>query len=459
MAERPNIVVVMGDDHAQWAARCYGNSELITPAMDYLAATGVRMANAFTPTPVCSPARASFWTGLLPSQHGVHDFVRDLDEDSGTRDWLHDTVTLAQLMHDAGYQCALVGKWHCGREDHRPAGFDEWFTSGRQIPAHAGRHTFVHNGRSLELSGPMTQILTDQAIRVLRERDVQRPFFLFVGYSATHSPWSGHPERLVEAYRRCTFRDIPSDVTYPFGRMALESTRPTRVNPREALAQYYAAVTEIDEGLGRLIGELEGQGLRENTLVVYTADHGLNCGHHGIWGKGNGTRPQNMVEESIRIPLIFNLPGTLFAQQVRAEFVDHCDLFATLLEYGGVPLPDAALAYPGRSYLPLLTNSCPVPDWKNEQFGEYGNLRMVRTRTHKLIRRYPDGPSELFDLTTDPRETVNLFGVLGQQEMIDSLTAALNASFARYEDPTKSGLRVHELPRPNRMEAWRDEPG
>ncbi len=451
---RPNVLVVLSDDHGQWASGCYGNRELMTPTMDYLSATGVRMANAFTPTPVCSPARASFWTGLLPSQHGLHDFIRDNGDDSGTREWLRGTVTLAQLLHDAGYTCGLAGKWHCGQEDRRQPGFDDWFTSGRQQPQHDGRRSFVHNDEVVELSGNLTHIVTDQAVRFLRERDRHKPFFLFVGYSATHSPWSDHPERLVHAYRSCRFDDIPRDPTYPFGKMVRESILPTRERPREALAQYYAAVSEIDQGLGRLLDELDSEGLRSTTLVVYTADHGLNCSHHGIWGKGNSTWPQNMVEESIRVPLILNQPGVIFPGQVRSEMVDHCDLFQTLLELVDVPAP--ARSYPGRSFLRLATNTGPVPGWREAQFGEYGNLRMIRTRTHKLVRRYPDGPDELFDLVADPRECRNLFGDPGQRELTDHLTALLDAFFERYEDPEKTGLRVLEQPRPNHTVAWLD---
>lgn len=456
----PNILVVMTDDHGQWAAGCYGNGELRTPTMDYLAETGVRFANAFTPTPVCSPARASFFTGRLPSQHGIHDYLQETDPEVGERDWLADEVTLAQLLGDAGYQTALSGKWHCGRGTRPQAGFDRWFGLDRWQGGHAGAHTYVDQDQPVELTGNKTRIVTDGALAFLRGRDRDRPFFLFVGPIATHSPWADHPERLVGQYRGCTFADIPKDPVYPFGRLAGESRGSSRRDRREALAQYYAAVSEIDEGLGRLVDELDAQGLRERTMVVYTADHGLNCGHHGIWGKGNGTRPLNMVEESIRVPLIVNQPGGLFAGQVRAEPVDHCDLFRTLLDWAGVALPAETLAarrYPGRSFAPLLRGEA-LPDWKDATIGEYGDLRMIRTHRHKLVRRYPDGPHELFDLAADPRETTSLFREPDQRPLIEALTARLDRFFAEHEDPAKSGLRVRELPRHNPVEAWRGEP-
>lgn len=230
MSERPHILVVMSDDHAQWAAGCYGNREIRTPTLDYLAGSGVLMSNSYTPTPVCSPARASFFTGLLPSQHGIHDFIRATDDVTGTRDWLGDTPTLATVLQAAGYRTGLIGKWHCGRDDVPQPGFDTWFSVGRTYPYHGGPHTYCDNGTPLELSGHKTQIITDRAVEFLRAQD-GRPLFLFVGYTATHSPWGNHPERLVDSYRGCAFDDIPHDSAYPFGTLRGEGGEAPRLNP------------------------------------------------------------------------------------------------------------------------------------------------------------------------------------------------------------------------------------
>jgi len=457
MAEKNNIVVIFNDDHAQWALGSYGNRELHTPTLDHLAHTGVQMENAFTPTPVCSPARACFLTGRLASQHGVHDYLASNDAEIHGHNWLQDEITLAQILSQAGYQTALCGKWHLGNDEQPQPGFDHWFSLSGDYPfAHDGSSRYSDNGHLQEISGYETPVITDRAIEFLRQRDQNQPFFLYVGFRATHSPWQGHPERLAAQYRQSAFEDVPPDVAYPFGRQNLESTTYRRSDPREGLAQYYAAVSALDQATGRLLDELDALDLRETTLLVYTSDHGLCCGHHGIWGKGNGTLPLNMVEESIRVPMIFNQPGRLFEQQRRREFVDHVDLFQTLASYAGVEL--AAKGdnyYPGRSFLPMLENSGSLPNWRNEQFGEYGNLRMVRTETHKLVRRYPDGPCELFDLQADPRETVNLFDDLVHQSLVKRLTARIDDYFGACQDPVKSGLRVRELPRHNRSEAWR----
>lgn len=453
----PNILVFLTDDHAQWALPSYGNSEIHAPTLDYLAQTGVQMANAFTPTPVCSPARASFWTGLYPSQHGIHDYLAEHEEDIGARDWMGDKPTLAQYLQQAGYYTGLSGKWHCGRGELHHPGFDYWFSTWRSTARYnALTVRYSDHGNVFDHDGYETQVVTDRAIQFLRQRDQSKPFYLFVSYSTTHSPWVGRPERLVSHYRRATFRDIPNDTIYPFGRLAGESTIPSRFNPREAWAQYYAAVSQVDEMVGRVMDELDALSLRDETLVVYTADHGLNTGHHGVWGKGNGTRPLNMLEESIRIPLIFNHPGGLFGGQVRQEMVNHTDTFMTLLDYAGL-LPQDTAQYPGRSFKPMLTRAEGIAGWPDAYIGEYGNLRAIRTSTHKLVRRYPDGPNHLFDLVNDPRETTSLFDNPAYSDLITALTQRIDSFFEQYQDERNSGLNVRNIPPHNPVEAWRRE--
>lgn len=451
---RPNVLLVLTDDHAQWALGCYGNREIRSPSMDHLAATGVRMINAFTPSPVCSPARASLWTGKVPSQHGVHDYLGDAVVEAAGRPWMKDHVTLADRFHREGYATGLVGKWHLGDSQHRPAGFDYWYIKSGPLAGREGYESpWATAPRDLNRYNPHT--LADHAVHFLRERDQSVPFFLTVGFFATHSPWFGHPERLVDSYRNCSFDDIPSDPVHPFGSLTSEARYVTRDNRNESLAQYYAAVTEVDEQLGRVLDELDSQGATGNTVVVYTSDHGLNTGHHGIWGKGNGTHPYNMVEESIRVPLLIKAPGQSLAGQTRIEPVTHCDLHLTLLDLAGIlPGPEELAPLPGRSFLPLCRGEA-MPDWPQITFGEYGDLRMARSGRYKLIMRFGRGDDELFDLADDPRETCNLATSPAHRSVFDDLRARLTSYFQRYEDPTLSGLRVRDLPRHNIEEDWR----
>ena len=455
MSDAPNIIVFFSDDHAQWALPSYGNREIHAPNLTYLAETGLLMQNAFTPCPVCSPARASFWTGLYPSQHGVHDHLAEDDADVRQTDWLAGMPTLAQRLRDAGYTTALSGKWHCGSGEIPQPGFDFWYSAWRKTPKYDSPvNKYSDQGRVVERRGTDTQIISDAAIDFLRRRDRTNPFFLFVGYAATHNPWINRPERLVERYRRAAFDDIPKDIAWPFGAAGTHPVAPA--DPREALAQYYASVSMIDEGVGRLLDELEAQGARDETLIVYTSDHGLNLGHHGLWGKGNGSQPLNMLDESIRVPLIVNQPGVIAGGTRRAEFVTHCDLHLTLLDVAGTaPAAQAKRSQlPGRSYKPLLLGESGA-DWRNTYIGEYGPTRAIRDRRYKLLRRRDDHDDLLHDLSADPRETVNLIDDDNCRPAAERLRAQLDAFFARYEDAEYSGSRGNDLPIHNRREAWR----
>ena len=221
---------------------------------------------------------------------------------------------------------------------------------------------------------------------------------------------------------------------------------------QETRAQYYAAVSMIDEGVGALLDELDAQQESDNTLVVYTSDHGLNLGHHGIWGKGNGSQPLNMLDESIRVPLICKLPGIIPAGVRRDEFVTHCDLHLTLLDFAGA-LPDDPSDFPGRSFRSILQGE--EADWRDRYFGEYGPTRAIRDRHYKLVKRYAGGENLLHDMLGDPRETVNLIDDPAQQNRVARMTRQLDEFFAQYEAPEHRGTLGDQLPPHNRREAWR----
>ena len=201
--------------------------------------------------------------------------------------------------------------------------------------------------------------------------------------------------------------------------------------------------------MGRILDELANSRALEQTLVVYTADHGHMNGHHGLNGKGNATVPQNFLDDSIHVPCLLSWPERIQAAGGRGEFVDHCDLFATLLdasryEPGDESDPDLEMS-PGRSYLPLL-EGVDLPDWRREQICEYGNARMIRTDTGKLIRRYP-GPNgqfsdEFYDLRSDPREKDNRIEDKNFTDTITALDQSLDEFFKRYEVSALSAVRL-----------------
>jgi choline-sulfatase len=441
-APRPNILVFMSDDHGQWALPCYGNREIVAPTLNWLASTGARFDNAYTPCPVCSPARASFFTGTIPSAHGVHDYIHELGVGQN-HPGIEGQTTLAMRLHEAGYQTGLCGKWHLNHFRRKPAGFDTWFTMAKGTNARFGRQDFYEDDLLVSHYGHQATAITDRSLQFLRERDRQRPFFLFVGYTNTHTPHTGEPDRLVALYDRARFDDVPRepfDECHGFARIPWSE--------KQSLAQYYAAVTMIDEQAGRIVDELQSQQDLDNTLIVYTSDHGHMNGHHGLHSKGNATIPQNFLDESIRVPLLVRWPGQIAAGTVQTQFVDHCDLHATLCDVAGAKTGDG----PGQSLWPVWRHE--TVSWRDWQICEYGNARMIRTEAGKLIRRYP-GPNgsfgdEYYDLRRDPRERCN---VIGQTE-VATLAGKRDESFARYERADRSGRNIATQPVCNSSQPW-----
>ncbi|RME65254.1 MAG: DUF229 domain-containing protein [Caldilineae bacterium] len=459
---QPNILLFLTDDHGQWAAGCYGNSELETPHLDRLAQEGVRFANAFTPCPVCSPARACLLTGRTPSQVGVHDWLQEAVPVIGDFDWLAGEVTLPELLSQAGYHCGLAGKWHLGRSHTTPRGFDWCFSLPRWQGVHNGPYTYHLNGAARTLDGNKSTLITDHALQFLEQTPKDRPFFLNVGYIATHSPYQAeaHDPALTARFQNATFRDIPPYRPHPWHRNEglAGGSDPTPEQMRSRYVGYYAAVSEIDREVGRILAKLEEQGRLDNTIVVYTSDHGCALGHHGFWGKGNSTRPLNMYETSLRVPLLIRWPAALPSGQVATACVDHYDTFQTLCAWAGVDLSRADLAqraYPGRSYAGLVTGQA-GEEWDDTRYGEYGDLRMIRTRTHKFVKRYPTGPHDLFHLAEDPGETLNRAGWESDRAIQEELETRLEAWYARHEASAFSGLAVKFQRVHNRNEAWRD---
>jgi len=571
MPPRPNILVFLTDDHGQWASSPYGNRDLHTPALQHLADHGTRFANAFTPSPVCSPARASFWTGTRPSWHGVHDYIRnggpapqigDPDDAGAKHPGIGDQSTLATALRAAGYRTAIVGKWHAHHKDHFRGDFDHAFVT-HGTNANFGDQPFTANDAALRFfparrasarvptphgyhlahfQGHQTPLITRSAEHFLTdhaEKHASRggsrgssrgssgggsgggsggssgassggssggggePFFLCVGYTETHTPFAGSPPRLVDHYaRHATFADIPPGETPPpgytprWGRVynpnpsaepasagGSSNAHPLTPQHRAELAQYYAAVTHIDENVGRLLDLLDTLALTDDTLILYTADHGHLNGHHGLTTKGNATVPQNFLEESIRIPLLAKWPARLAPGTVDETPADLCDLFTTVLTAADAPPPDTA-PRPGRALFPPAepaaagVSSPPTPtpggvstsgggsaapiQTPGGSFHEYGNARCIRTPRFKLIRRTPGPngtfPDELYALTADPRETTNVITDPAHAAAVADLTQQLDAHFAAYEHPARRGVDIDSQPHTGGAEPWRLDP-
>lgn len=460
MQSRPNIVFILTDDQGYWALGAAGNQEIITPNLDRLAAEGIRFENFFCASPVCSPARASLLTGRIPSQHGVHDWIRhgnlpaDVAASLGEHNFGDDHIAIPYLegmraytdiLAENGYICGISGKWHMGDSLHPQKGFSFW----RVVPYGGSSYynaPHIRDGKAFFDPRYLTDVITENALVFLEERAAQpdQPFYLSVHYTAPHSPWGAdqHPADLRELYKDCPFHSCPEEPLHPW--QMNSAPRGTGEKRRELLTGYYASITGLDRGVGQILDWLESHHLRENTLVIFSSDNGMNMGHHGIWGKGNGTFPQNMYDTSIKVPVIFSQPGRLPAGVVNHDLLSHYDFMPTLLDYLSLPNPDAD-TLPGRSFAPLLRGEALGDEAPIVIFDEYGPTRMIRTREWKYVHRYPYGPNELYNLIADPGETRNLLESATQAGTVSDVAAELKGQldewFARYADPRLDGSR------------------
>jgi choline-sulfatase len=299
----------------------------------------------------------------------------------------------------------------------------------------------IRDGQVQRVSGYLTDIITEGALRFIDETaGGDSPFYLSVHYTAPHSPWEQgqHPDDLTALYRDCPFDTCPEEACHPWQiNSAPRGTGPRR---RELLTGYYAAISGVDRGVGQIVDRLRERGLLENTLFIFGGDNGMNMGHHGIWGKGNGTFPFNMYDSSVKVPFVMAWPGVLPQGVTDAHLLSHYDVFPTLVDLLGLSEP-ALEKLPGRSFAPLLRGEA-LPDRQAVVvFDEYGPVRMIRTHTHKYVRRYPYGPDEFYDLADDPGERNNRVSDPAVQPQIVELRAAMERFFLDYADPDLDGAR------------------
>ena len=209
-------------------------------------------------------------------------------------------------------------------------------------------------------------------------------------------------------------------------------------NRRENLKGFFAAVTAMDMYIGQVVKKLETLGLRENTLICFMSDNGYNCGHHGIWGKGNGTFPLNMYDTSIKVPAIFSHPGRIPEGVVCEAMVSGYDFMPTLLEYVDIENTEKD-KLPGKSFLKNLLGEEQEVNGEIVVFDEYGPVRMIRTKDWKYVHRYPYGPHELYHLAVDPEEKTNRINDESCFPMLKELKAKLDDWFVKYADPALDG--------------------
>jgi len=434
----PNVLFIITDNQSAWTLGCYGNRDILTPNVDRLAAEGMRFERAFCVNPVCSPNRATCLTGLIPSQHGVHNWLgrEQPSAEMGPHAYctIGEFVTLPQVLAEAGYTCGMCGKWHLGDSLHPQLGFTYWF-------AKPGGHTYsfynseaIWQGKVYTEPRYYTDAITDHALDFL-DGAAGEPFFLYVGYNGPYGLdndlRTGHRNRFTQYYADRELCCFPREERmHP----ALKRYRDL-FGSEKAMRSYAAAVSGVDDGVGRLLEALDERGLAEDTLVIFTADHGLCAGHHGLWGMADHTEPHLMYEENLHIPLVFRHPGRIPSGATWGRMTCNYDLFPSLLDYLGLEeRAPGGPELPGRSFAGALRGE--EQDWGEEiTFHEYLETRTVRTVEWKYSRRHPDGPDELYDMVGDPGERQNLADDPAHAEVVEQMRARLAEFFGRYADP------------------------
>jgi arylsulfatase A-like enzyme len=433
--ERPNILFILADDLAAWMLGCYGNKEIKTPNIDTLARAGMRFANNFCCTPICSPSRATLFTGRVPRQHGIQDFLTAnpiADPPQGQQEApasFSQEIMISDVLSQQGYNCGYVGKWHMGEDLQPKHGFQYTYTMAGGSGPYQNPEMST-NGKVAKEEGYSTDILTRGACSFLDQQKAGKPFFLTIGYQNPHTPYDGHPQKYYDMYAQTIFDT--------FG---IERAAPNALREKNMLTDIVgnirkcaAATTALDDQIPVLLKKLQERGLRDNTLIVFAGDNGFLLGRHGLWSKGLASDPINMYDEVMRVPMIWNWPGKIPTEYVAPDMVSFYDVFPTICEMTGASTP-AGRNLCGRSYASLVRRE-PLPKkqpWKQMAFGHFRNTEMARDARFKLvIRNGGTGPNELFDLSVDSREKVNQY----ENQQFITVRDRLNKELAAWRQRT-----------------------
>ena len=476
MAKQPNIVVLISDQQRLDTVSCYGLNEVCrTPHIDALAARGIRFDSAFTPTAICSPARASFYTGLYPHKHGVTANGLCLRE--GVRGLNH-------YLDEVGYRCGYAGKWHVDEQTGptgygfagqdfmgyafpgsdllpglqfgaRPRGhnpYADYLKERGFDPPPTVSHRFVGTNPSNQAQemfalheGPVESCIeyfvADEAIRVLDEVATgEQPFFLWANFWGPHSPslvpepyFSMYDPKAIpehpgyaETFEKKPYRQQLIEKLWGLGDYGWEGFQ-------EIAARYFGHCTLIDDMVGRVVAHLERLGVLDNTIIVYTADHGDCLGAHKLIEKG-----EFMYDEIYRIPLVIAHPDCEAPGTACDEFVYLHEIMLSSLDAAGLDVP---ADLDGQSFLPAIEGR-PFANGREEVYCVFdrhftvANQRMVRTRTHQFTFNSGD-PGELYDLQRDPYQLDNVYGDPAYEAVRQDLIGRMDRYMEELGDPLR----------------------
>jgi N-acetylglucosamine-6-sulfatase len=431
-----NLIFILSDDHRyDFLGFMERSPELLeTPNFDRMAAQGAHLRNAFVTTSLCSPSRASILTGQYMHRHHVVDNQRPVPKG---------TVFFPEYLQKAGYETALIGKWHMGHDSDAPRkGFDHWVSFRGQ-----GDYfdpTLNINGKRVQENGYITDILTTHALDWLRQKR-SKPFCLYLSYKAVHYPFRPAPrylgryEKSLIKYPETMANTEANYATQPhwirtrrYGIHGIDhmQTGPLDHDPVPSLDDLYRRYCEnvhgLDENIGRVLNWLDQSGLADSSLVLYMGDNGFALGEHGFYDK------RDAYETSIRVPMLAYAPGLIKPHTQIDQMVQNIDVAPTLLDAAGLPQPTNP-TMDGRSFLPLLEGKATA--WRDHILYEYHwewnfpatpTLFAIRTDRYKYIYHYGLWDLNAFyDLETDPLERHNLIRVPAYQTRIDELKKQL----------------------------------
>src|SRR5436190_14776277 len=468
-SSKPNILLIFSDDHAAQAVGCYGSKLNRTPNLDRLAREGMRFTNCLCTNALCGPSRAVVLTGKYSHLNG---FLKNGDKFDGSQQ------TMPKLLQAAGYQTAVIGKWHL---ESAPTRFDYSHILIGQGPYH--NPPMIENGTKVSHTGYTTDIITDLTLDFLKNRrQPDKPFLVMYQHKAPHREWQPaarhfglfknatipEPENLFDDYSgRGTaarkqemmiardLNDLDLKLTPPrnlsadqltswqaayqdeneeFKKANLTGADLVRWRYQRYMKDYLRCIAAIDDNVGRVLDYLDKSGLAGNTVVIYSSDQGFFLGEHGWFDK------RFMYEESLRMPLMVRWPGKIAPGSVNSSLVSNLDFAETFLEIAGAPVP---ADMQGQSLVPLLTGRAPA-DWRQSHYYQYYEYPAwhivprhycVRTARHKLIHFYQLREWELYDLEKDPREMHSVYDEPAYAGLVRELKAELERLRRHYQVP------------------------
>lgn len=491
--KRPNIVFIMSDDHAYQAVSAYGDrfaSVAPTPNIDRIAKGGMLFNRCLVANSICGPSRATILTGKYSHMNG---FVQNENTRfDGTQQ------TFPKLLQQAGYQTAIIGKWHLVSD---PTGFDHWdILPGQGVYYNPD---FINSKGKYREEGYVTDIITDKSLAWLKEaKSNGKPFMLMLHHKAPHREWNPGPKYLerfkgvefplpktlfddytgrgraeheqdmtigktmtldsdlkmwtdttttkyknmqgrLNAAQRKAWDAVYNPIKEDFLKRNLQGQELVRWKYQRYMNDYLACIQSVDESVGRVLDYLKESGLDRNTMVIYCSDQGFYLGEHGWFDK------RWMFEQSYRTPLLIMWPGVIKPGSVNKDMVSNLDFAETFLDAAGIPIPGDMQ---GASLLPVLNGKTPA-NWRKEhyyEYYEYPGAHMVKrhygmsTERYKLMHYYYDIDEwEMYDRVADPDEMKNVYNdpkYTATREELKKKLAELEAKYKDSEDSRKSFL-------------------